>query len=291
MTASKGLQDIVRQMKLLADISTFIFDCDGVLWRGSTLIPKTIETLQFLYNLKKKLLFVTNNSSSSRATYLLKFRKLGLDFIQEKDIVCTAYITALYLSKHLEFGKKVYVIGMQGLKEELNNFNIGIKQDDFNISSLEDLQNITTDSEIGAVIVGFDIFVNYTKLARAHTFLSQNDVLFIATSPDSTYPTKNLNLPGTGALVQSLVTSTKRVPIILGKPNSGMLDLLLKEYNLDSKSTVMIGDRLDTDVIFGKNGNLYTILVLSGVSKREDVEKVEIKPDEIMDSIADLMNN
>ena len=272
------------------EIKTFIFDCDGVLWKGSTLIPKTIETLKYLKSLNKKLLFVTNNSTSSRASYLQKFRKFGLDFIQENEIIGTAYIAALYLKKHLNPQKKVYLIGMQGLKDELSRLNIQIKQDNDYISCMDDMKIIKSDPEIGAVLIGFDIFVNYTKFAKAHTFLLQQDVLFIATNVDSTFPTENGSLPGTGSLVATLSTCTKRSPIVLGKPNTQMLDILISEFDLDPKCTCMIGDRLDTDIAFGKNGNLSTILVLTGVSKREDVDKSLVKPDIILDSIADLLN-
>jgi ribonucleotide monophosphatase NagD (HAD superfamily) len=99
---------------------------------------------------------------------------------------------------------------------------------------------------------------------------------------------ENGTLPGTGSIVSSIITSTNRQPIVLGKPNLEMLNILLEKFNLNPLETCMIGDRLDTDILFGKKGNLHTILVLSGVSTLKDVENSLIKPDLVINSIVDL---
>jgi 4-nitrophenyl phosphatase len=270
------------------NFNNYIFDCDGVLWKGSSLIPGVVETLKFLKTQNKKLLFVSNNSTASREEYLLKFKKLGLDFIQKSEIVNAGYIAALYASK---LKKKVFVIGMSGLLAELHQQNVDIYENNFVISQIQDMKLLEIKDQVGAVIVGFDLNINYTKLALAHLLLKDEAVEFIATSPDSTFPMENGTLPGTGSIVSALITSTKREPIVLGKPNLEMLTLLLQEFKLDPSQTCMIGDRLDTDILFGKNGNLYTILVLSGVSSFKDLENSCIKPDLVLDSIASLIDN
>jgi phosphoglycolate/pyridoxal phosphate phosphatase family enzyme len=267
------------------NFKNYIFDCDGVLWKGSTLIPGVIETLKVLKSKNKKLLFVSNNSTSSREEYLQKFKKFGIDFIEKSDIINSGYIAALYASK---LKKKVFVIGMDGLIQELKEENIEILENSFLIKEFKDMKLLSTENQVGAVVVGFDLNINYTKLALAHALLKDKDVEFIATNTDSTFPMENGTLPGTGSIVSSIVTSTNRQPIVLGKPNLEMLNILLQKFNLNPLETCMIGDRLDTDILFGKNGNLHTILVLSGVSTLEDVENSLIKPDLVIESIADL---
>ena len=205
------------------------------------------------------------------------------------DIVGSAYVAALYIKNNLKSGK-VYLIGMKGIEDELRNLGIefiGGESDSEHIV-LDDLKYLKPDPEIGAVVVGLDVNLNYKKLAKAHIYLSNPNVLFVATNLDSTFPCDQVDLPGTGSIVSCLAQSLNRSPIILGKPNVEMLNLLLSEFHLDSKSTVMIGDRLDSDIAFGKNGNLFTILVLTGVSNRKDVEDCDFKPDLILESVGDL---
>lgn len=274
----------------LENYKNYIFDCDGVLWKGSSLIPGVVETLKLLHSKNKKLLFVTNNSSKTRLEYLSKFKDFGLDFIQKQDIITSGYIAALYTSSKIK--DKVYVIGMQGLLKELQEENIQIFQNSsFIIKDFTDMKLLDVPQDVGAVIVGFDLHVNYTKLAIAHLLLKNKNVLFIATNVDSTFPMENGTLPGTGAIVSSLINSTSRNPVVLGKPNLEMLNVLMQKFDLNPQETCMIGDRLDTDVLFGKNGNLFTILVLSGVSTLKDLENSRIKPDLVLDSIADLYLN
>ncbi|KAI9145932.1 HAD-like domain-containing protein [Paraphysoderma sedebokerense] len=279
---------------------TFLLDMDGVLWQGSTLLPGVEKTLEYLRSKGKRLLFVTNNSTKSRESYLQKLDSLNLDTSfkptapeQRHDkIFGSSYATAIYLSTILKFpeDKKVYVLGQQGIVDELENVGIrccGGMDDRENIKTPEELDAITPDPEVGAVVCGFDMDINYKKLAKAFTYLRNPDCLFIATNTDTTFPTHGTLFPGTGSLIAPLVTATNRTPIVLGKPHKTMLDCILAKYHLNPNRTCMIGDRLDTDIQFGISGNIKTALVLTGVTKELQLHdaKNKIHPDFVMDGL------
>ena len=133
--------------------------------------------------------------------------------------------------------------------------------------------------------MGFDLNVNYMKLCKAHYFITMNNALFIATNDDQTYPIHGISYPGTGSLIACVSTSTETSPIICGKPSSFLVDLLNKKGVISAKTTIMMGDRINTDILFAKNAGIDSCLVLSGVSKLEDIDQHEIKPTYFMERI------
>ncbi|CAG8552988.1 8797_t:CDS:2 [Acaulospora morrowiae] len=278
----------------LEKFDTFLLDCDGVLWHGNTLLPGVREVLALLRQKGKRLIFVTNNSAKSRASYSLKFKKLNIE-ANENEIFGSAYITAYYLKNILKFPKekKIYVIGESGITEELDLEGIrfcGSSED--NDGNDIDFNNIYPDPTVGAVLCGLDTRINYKKIAKAFNYLYSNpDCLFLLTNDDSTIPYNGTLYPGTGSLVAPLIKSLNRNPdAVMGKPNKPMMDCITNEFQLDVERTCMIGDRLDTDIQFGINGKLKTLLVLTGVSKEHDIliENAPIVPDYYLPSLGDL---
>ncbi|KAJ1962016.1 hypothetical protein GGI12_002912 [Dipsacomyces acuminosporus] len=254
---------------------TFLFDCDGVIWRGSTLVEKVRETLAMLRSRGKRLVFVTNNSATSRKDYVKKFAKLGIQAAAE-EIFSSAYATAVYLHDVAKFGsknKKAYVIGGSGIRNELEDVGIvTIGHNDTAEISLSTLNEVEPSPDVGAVVFGIDYDISYRKLANAHINLTQNkDCLFIATNDDRTLPGGKYMYPGCGSLLNSLVYSTQRTPLVMGKPNQPMLDCVMEKYHLDPERTCMIGDRLDTDILFGIKGGLGTLCVLTGVADEDAI--------------------
>ncbi|KAI9224377.1 HAD-like domain-containing protein [Blastocladiella britannica] len=269
-----------------ADIDTFLLDMDGVLWQGARLIPGVDLALARLRALGKRLIFVTNNSSKSRASYITKFASLGLHGATEDEIFGSAYAAACYLTT-LDFPKDkyVYLLGQDGLESELKQQGFlicgGLADKDLKIEAMEHLaETIHPDPKVGAVLTGFDGHLNYAKLAKAHTYLMDPNVLFLSTNADSTFPVGGRTFPGSGSLFQPLIYSTGRHPTVLGKPHATMLDVILKKHHLDPTRTCMVGDRLDTDIAFGINGGTKTLLVLTGVTKEETLlaHDLAIKP-------------
>ena len=165
------------------------------------------------------------------------------------------------------------MIGEEGITSELDALSIqwsGRAASEFAPLDQKDVMQIRDiiDTDVSAVVMGFDRHFCYRKMATAHYHLTQRkdakDVAFIATNADATYPAGDFLFPGTGAMVAAIVKSTGREPTVIGKPNEAMLKTVLEAYQLDASRTAMVGDRLDTDIAFGQRGGLKTILVMTG---------------------------
>lgn len=281
---------------LLDKVDCFIFDCDGVIWRGDSVIEGVPETLDMLRDMGKQLVFVTNNSTKSRAGYLKKFTGLGLN-VKAEEIYSSSYAAAAYLES-IEFpaSKKVYVVGEVGIQEELDLKgikHIGGPADADKKVELTPGMFLEHDHDVGAVVVGFDRNINYYKIQMATLCIRENPgCLFIATNTDAvTHLTDAQEWAGNGSMVGAIRGSTKREPIVVGKPAEFMLENIAHKFNLRREQICMVGDRLDTDILFGQNGGLTTMLCLSGVTTEGQLLSPEntIHPDTYVDSLAALL--
>lgn len=281
--------------KLLSGIETVLLDCDGVLWLGNTdAIPGAKEAVIHLRALGKRLCFVTNNSSKSRDEYMAKFQKLGFD-VDKSEIFPTGYIVGQYLKYTAGYDGKVYLIGVEGTKQEIEAtgctcFGPG---PDIVTGTLDDWLQMSFEKDVGAVVVAYDCHISYMKMIQACTYLKNPDCIFIATNEDPVLPSNgHIAIPGTGSMVSAVRTSAKRDPIIVGKPHTPMFDCIVKHTNLQPHKTLMIGDSLNTDILFGRRHGLKTLLVLSGNTKECNLEGLSSDnlPDYYADSIADLIS-
>ncbi|ORE05089.1 2-phosphoglycolate phosphatase [Rhizopus microsporus var. microsporus] len=257
----------------------FLFDCDGVLWEGNRMFDGVRESMKLLREKGKHVCFVTNNSTKSRKSYLKKFEDFGIE-AKIEEIFTSAFATATYLKNVLKFptDKKVYIIGMKGIKEELALEGIqscGAEED----SGLFDNDPVPDDKDVGAVVVGLDTQVNYKKYSKGFAYLTRNPgCYFIVTNEDSTFPQHGSFYPGAGAIAAPLITALDRRPdAVLGKPALNMLEAIFAEYKIDPSKTVMIGDRLNTDIEFGLNGGIDTLCVLTGVTTKDELLSEENK--------------
>jgi len=297
MKTARTLTKREEYSKLIGDFDNILFDCDGVIWHGDTLIENVAPVLKYLREKKKKLIFVTNNATKTRESFKSKFDMLKIE-VELDEIFGSAYASAAYLKYTLGFpdGKYVYVLGEEGIERELDAVGIkhkgGTDPEDNILLKEMDFAGIQSDPSIGAVMAGFDTSVNYKKLAKAHRFLMDDEkCLFILTNDDSSFPDNGTLYPVSGAISAPLrYALPKRKPIVVGKPNQPMLDSILAKHNLDRKRTLMVGDRLDTDILFGLNGGISTLMVLTGVSKRADFEEegAEVIPDYVTESLGDF---
>lgn len=287
---------MVDKKALVDKVSAFIFDCDGVIWRGDSVIDGVPETLDMLRNMGKKLVFVTNNSTKSRAGYLGKFTSLGLN-VKAEEIYSSSYAAAAYL-EHINFpkDKKVYIVGEVGIQEELDLKGIkhcGGPADAEKKIELKAGYALPHDDDVGAVVVGFDRHINYYKIQYATLCITENPAcLFIATNTDArTHLTDAQEWAGNGSMVGAIKGSTKRDPIIVGKPAEFMLENIATHFGLKRSEICMVGDRLDTDILFGQNGGLTTMLVLSGVTTESQLLSAEntIHPDLYTGQLSDLL--
>lgn len=283
------------KFELVNKVDCFIFDCDGVIWRGDSVIDGVPETLDLLRAMGKRLIFVTNNSTKSRAGYLGKFTGLGLK-VNAEEIYSSSFAAAAYLQS-LNFNKKVYVVGETGILEELDL--VGIKHlggpaDADKKVKLKAGEYMEHDPEVGAVVVGFDRYINYYKIQYATLCIRENPgCMFIATNRDAvTHLTDAQEWAGNGSMVGAIAGSTKKEPTVVGKPSEFMLADIAHKFNLRRDQICMVGDRLDTDIMFGKNGGLTTCLVLSGVTTEETLlnPSNKVQPDYYMTQLSELLS-
>ncbi|KAL0358756.1 UNVERIFIED_CONTAM: Phosphoglycolate phosphatase 1A, chloroplastic [Sesamum angustifolium] len=263
--------------QLIDSVETFIFDCDGVIWKGDKLIDGVPETLDLLRSKGKRLVFVTNNSTKSRKQYGKKFETLGLS-VSEEEIFASSFAAAAYL-KSIDFpkDKKVYVVGEDGILKELE---------------LAGIQYL--GGPVGAVVVGFDRYFNYYKIQYATLCIRENPgCLFIATNRDAvTHLTDAQEWAGGGSMVGAVRGSTQREPLVVGKPSTFMMDYLANKFGISKSQICMVGDRLDTDILFGQNGGCKTLLVLSGVTSLSMLQNPDntIQPDFYTNKISDFLS-
>lgn len=256
---------------LVDSVDAFLFDCDGVIWKGDALIDGVPETLEALRSMGKKLVFVTNNSTKSRRQYAKKFNSLGIS-VNEDEIFSSSFAAAMYLKiKSFPKDKKVYVIGEEGISEELKlaGFtSLGGPEDGKKAVQLRPNFLFDHDKSVGAVVVGLDQYINYYKLQYGTLCIRENPgCLFIATNRDAVGHLTDLQeWPGAGCMVAAVCGATQREPIVVGKPSTFMMDFLLQKFNIPTSRMCMVGDRLDTDILFGQNAGCRTLLVLSGVT-------------------------
>jgi len=299
MKASGLCQKLTVPAELLDKTDVFIFDCDGVIWKGDSLIDGVPATLDMLRAAGKKIFFVTNNSTKSRKGYLGKFKSLGLDTVEAEEIFSSSFAAAAYLeqTKFKQTGKKVYIIGEVGIEEELDLIGvpwIGGGADAGKKIELKSGYALPYDKDVGAVIVGFDREINYHKIQTAQLCINENPGCeFIATNLDAvTHLTDAQEWAGNGAMTGAIKGCTGREPTLVGKPSPLMIDYIVDKYKCDRARICMVGDRLDTDILFGQNNGLLSCLTLSGVTTETKLLSAEnqIKPDYYVSSIADYLN-
>lgn len=192
-------------------------------------------------------------------------------------MISTAYLAAHYL-KQMNFNKKVYIVGSEGISKELDAVgieNIGVGPDVLTGTLLTLVkEQFKPDPDVGAVVVGFDEHISFPKMMKAASYLNKPGTLFVATNTDERFPMPNFVVPGTGSIVRSIETCSERKAVVMGKPENWLCDIFFKDDKRDSKRYLMIGDRLNTDILFGKNNNYQTLLVESGVHTTERVQEI-----------------
>ncbi|GKV45584.1 hypothetical protein SLEP1_g52650 [Rubroshorea leprosula] len=296
-TVRATAQPLKNADELIDSVETFIFDCDGVIWKGDKLIGGVPETLDMLRSRGKRLVFVTNNSTKSRKQYGKKFETLGLN-VTEEEIFASSFAAAAYL-KSINFpkDKKVYVIGEDGILKELElaGFQyIGGPEDGGKKIELKPGFLMEHDKDVGAVVVGFDRYFNYYKVQYGTLCIRENPgCLFIATNRDAvTHLTDAQEWAGGGSMVGAFCGSTQREPHVVGKPSTFMMDYLANKFGILKSQICMVGDRLDTDILFGQNGGCRTLLVLSGVTSLSMLQSPNnsIQPDFYTNKISDFLS-
>ncbi|UJG44798.1 MAG: HAD-IIA family hydrolase [Candidatus Heimdallarchaeum endolithica] len=274
----------------LLQFEAFFFDGDGVLYKENTILPGAKELLTILEEKKKKIFVLTNNSTKTREEYVEKLRNFGIN-VNINQILTSAYLTAKYVSETFP-RSKIYVIGEQGLKQELERFNLEVLNN-WEEKDSEDPFDFELRS-VDIVITGMDRKLTYVKLARAMNILKNKQVRFIGTNADVTFPTPFGFIPGGGAMIDILEKlSNRKIDTIIGKPKPLMFNEALKSASVKNNETIMFGDRLETDIVGAKNVGINACFVLGGASSLSDLEKIAktFYPDIITNSLSDLVHS
>lgn len=275
-----------------------LFDCDGVIWNGETAVTGAPEVVSLLKQRGKRVFFVTNNCTRPRENYVQKFSRLGFTDVAEEEIFSSAYCSAAYLRDVARLQGKVYVIGCGGVMKELRDAGVPVAEEE-DAEPGASIYNCPLDPDVKAVLVGYDENFTFMKLAKACCYLRSPECLFLATDPDPWHPLRGGRVtPGSGSLTAALETASSRKATVIGKPSRFMFECISSQFGLDPARSLMIGDRLETDVLFGSNCGLITVLTLTGVSTLEEAlayrdgqepQQKDCVPDYVMESVADFL--
>jgi NagD protein len=250
-------------------VETWLTDMDGVLVHEETPIPGASDFLDALKRHDLPFLVLTNNSIFTPRDLRARLSRAGID-VPEEAIWTSALATAQFLDDQRP-GGSAYVVGETGLT-----------------TALHEIGYTTNDRDPDYVVLGETRTYSFEAITRAIRLI-EDGARFIATNPDPSGPSPDGTLPATGSVAALISTATGRQPYYVGKPNSLMMRSALNQLEAHSETTVMIGDRMDTDVVSGLEAGLRTVLVLTGSTPKDKVESFPYKATRVVDSIADVV--
>ena len=247
----------------------FICDMDGVIYHGNKILPGVPEFINWLIDNDKKFVFLTNSPEKTPQELSMKLERMGLH-VTADHFYTSAMATAAFLSSQKP-GCTAYVIGEAALTKALYDEDINMN-----------------DVNPDYVVVGETRSYNFEKIEKAIELVNKGAKL-IGANPDITGPTERGVMPATGSLIAPIEIATGKKAYFVGKPNPLMLRHGLRRLRCHSADIVFIGDRMDTDIIAGIESNVDTVLVLSGVTSRDDIDKFPYRPKYVLDGVGDLL--
>ncbi|MCY4009492.1 MAG: HAD-IIA family hydrolase [Anaerolineaceae bacterium] len=252
------------------DIDALILDMDGVLWRGEEALPGLAEFFTAARARGLPCALATNNSARAPASYVGKLAKMGVADFPSTHILTSGTVTLAHLREHFPAATALHVLGGDGLREILSAAGFRL-----------------VEREAAAVVVGLDRHVSYRKLTNAMRCL-QEGAAFIATNQDSSYPTPEGLAPGAGSLVAALAYASGRPPTNIGKPAAPLFQAALAVLGTRAARTLMIGDRLETDILGAADIGMPTALVMTGVTSTDRLRESSLQPDFVYAGLPEL---
>lgn len=240
----------------------FLFDMDGTIYEEDRLFDGTLQLLEYIQSIGGEYIFITNNSSKSVVDYIKKVNQLGI-VAKRENFFTSAQATIVFIEENYPHAK-VYCQGTKSLLKELSDSGI-------------DVTDQVRDN-IDLVLVGFDTELTSEKIRNTCEVLSTRDVPFIATNPDVRCPVSFGFLPDCGSICEMISKSVDKTPIYIGKPEPTMVNVVRKKLNYSLSETVVIGDRLYTDIMTGINAGVSSVCVLTGEATADDIQQGSIKP-------------
>lgn len=258
---------------MLGDKKLFLLDIDGTICKGNQLIGGTKEFLSDIEKNGGKYIFITNNATRSIDDYILFFQQLGI-MTNHSNFLTASYATVYYLKKYHP-GEMIYVMGTKSFIRELKKNKIRVTTD-------------CEDEEISCVLISYDNQLTYEKISDTCRLLSTKKVDYLATNPDYVCPIEFGYVPDCGAICEMLNHAIKRIPHFIGKPEPDMVELAISRNNYRKEETLVVGDRLYTDMLCGHNAKVETAMVLTGEATKEEAESCPYGPDYLMQSVESL---
>ncbi len=252
-------------------IKAVISDMDGVLWRGWQVLPGMTEFFDFLFERELDFVLATNNSRNTPSDYVQKLAGMGVAGIKPCHIVTSGTATASTLQAQYAAGTRIYVVGGAGLKQLLIQAGFEL---------------VETRAEL--VVCGIDFDLTYNKVKTA-TLLIRQGARFIGTNPDSSFPSPEGLVPGAGSILALIESASGCAPTIIGKPERGMFEAALRQMGASPSETLMIGDRIGTDIAGAQALGIKTALVMTGVETEESLQASQVKPDAVFAGLPALV--
>lgn len=261
-------------MSLPSHINALVLDMDGVLWKSDAPIGDLPATFARIRERGLKFVFATNNGTQTPEAYQKKLADLGVD-VEPWQIVTSALCVASMLEHKYPRGTKVFMVGGEGVR-------VALKDKGFTLLSVDDAP------QAQAVVMGIDWDITFQKVVET-TLLVRAGVPFYTTNTDRTFPTPRGEIPGCGAWLSVVTSATGIDPIVAGKPFPPIMELSLERLGTNKEETLVVGDRLETDIAAGHNVGCPTALVLSGVSTMDQASAWKQKIDIIANDLASLV--
>ena len=249
----------------------FLLDMDGTIYNENQIFEGTLDFLKQIETLGARYIFITNNSSKSVEDYVKKVNAMGIP-ADASHFYTSSQATAFYLNENYP-GQTVFCMGTRSLVKELQDSGIPVVTE--------------VDDNASVVLIGFDT-ENTSEKVRKTCIMLGKDVTYLATNPDLVCPVSFGYIPDCGSMSIMLKNATGKTPFFIGKPEPIMVDCVLKKLGIRREDTVIVGDRLYTDIATGKNAGVDTICVLSGEATMEDIESGDVKPTWIFDSVKEI---
>jgi HAD superfamily hydrolase (TIGR01450 family) len=250
----------------------WLFDLDGTVYLGEALLPGAGETIAALRSAGRRVAFLSNKPLYTRGDYAEKLTRLGIPTTAE-EVVNSSVVLARYLRK-LDPGAPVFVIGEAPLVAELRAHGFEVRD----------------DADVRWVVIAFDRTFDYAKLNTALQAVRRRDARLIATNPDRTCPMEGGEIPDCAGMTAAVEAVTgKTVEVVVGKPSPIILEVALATLGVVARECVIVGDRIETDIVMGKRQGLATVLVLSGITRGDDPRIAELAPDLVVPEIRALL--
>ena len=259
-----------------SEIEALVIDMDGVLWRANEPLPGLVELFEWMVESEIPYALATNNSSKTQAEYVNKLARMGVLNVPEARIITSGMATAMYLQKAHPAGTRVHVFGMDGLRKTIHAAGFDTDRSDGAVPEI--------------VVAGIHFEVTYEDLKQAALYLRAGARL-IGTNPDVTFPSPEGQVPGAGSFVAALEAAGGQQATIIGKPRQPMFEAALEIVGKPAESTLMVGDRLSTDIFGAQQVGMKTALVFSGVTDPDTLASSanNIWPDVAFDGLPELL--